>query len=407
MPRVLIIIPNLGRGGAQKVFHQQRNYLSQHFEVVGCVFNWDGAFPEDRLPNMYSLQVPGGTSIFSKFLNFCKRVYRLRKLKKEHRIDVSISHLEGADYVNILSKTNEKIICWIHGSKKHDGNINGLMGAIRMHLLIPVLYKRADHVVAVSKGLASEFGTLIPQRRNRISTIYNGFDLASITQLSNQPIDHEFNQAFDGSRIIITHCRLSAQKNLVALMRIFRLLMKERNLKLVIIGDGELRQMLLTECERLDFKTWTCWYSSPISSTFDVYFLGQQQNPFKFLKRATLYLMPSGWEGFPLALCEAMACKLPVIVSDCFTGPREIVAPDVSAPQPIVNPLKTKYGLLLPLVNERNDSDLKLWGGEISKFIAEQHDHPLDAEKGPERIREFDMKLVMKQTVELISDVLK
>jgi hypothetical protein len=39
LPKVLIIIPNLGRGGAQKVFHQQLDFLSKEFDVTACVFN--------------------------------------------------------------------------------------------------------------------------------------------------------------------------------------------------------------------------------------------------------------------------------------------------------------------------------------------------------------------------------
>src|SRR5690349_10127928 len=112
-PKVLIIIPNLGRGGAQRVFHQQLSYLSKSTDVVGCVFNWDGSFESDKQDNIVSLNVPAGRSFIGKLYCFWKRCQALRRIKKQYGVQVSISHLEGADYVNILSRRSERIICWV------------------------------------------------------------------------------------------------------------------------------------------------------------------------------------------------------------------------------------------------------------------------------------------------------
>src|SRR5260221_1784610 len=102
--RILIIITNLCRGGAQREFRQQLKYLSDSFEAIGCVFNWDGAFEEDKAANVVSLNVEGGVTWVDKTYHFVQRIIRLRELKRKNGIDISISHLEGADYVNLLSK---------------------------------------------------------------------------------------------------------------------------------------------------------------------------------------------------------------------------------------------------------------------------------------------------------------
>jgi hypothetical protein len=122
---ILVIIPNLGRGGAQQIFRQQLHYLPGDFQVTGCVFNWDGAFQEEHQENIISLNVPAGTNIFFKVYYFFLRVIRLRRLKRRLKVNVAISHLEGADYVNILSSANDKTVGWIHGTKEFDKNING------------------------------------------------------------------------------------------------------------------------------------------------------------------------------------------------------------------------------------------------------------------------------------------
>ena len=135
--RALLLIPNLGTGGAQKVFRQQMKLLSRELDVMGCVFNRDGFLPQDHDSNLHSLDVPGGSNVISKTFFFFKRIARLRRLKKELDIKVCISHLEGADYVNLLSRRNDRVIAWIHGTKTFDQNISGWLGWLRKKVLIP------------------------------------------------------------------------------------------------------------------------------------------------------------------------------------------------------------------------------------------------------------------------------
>lgn len=404
--KVLLIIPNLGRGGAQKVFHQQLRYLSESFEVTGCVFNMDGAFPEDHSDRIISLNVPEGKTYFKKGWYFILRVIRLRRIKRRNQINVSISHLEGADYVNVLSRVNDKVVCWIHGSKKHDKNISGWLGALRMKILIPLLYRRADKLVSVSKGISTELSGLIAGIEGITQTIYNGFDLNKIVKISNETMDSEFISLFQ-NQCLITHCRLSRQKNLAAMILIFSQLSIRGKIKLIILGDGELREELLDYSEKLGLHCWNCWSNDKMNTTYEIYFLGEHLNPFKFLKRSTLYLMTSGWEGFPLALCEAMVCGLPVMTSDCFTGPREIIAPEMASAQPVSIPHITQYGLLMPLPDVDKPEIISTWVIEIEAFFKKNIAEGFFKEESINRINEFALSSSVDQTVNLIQEISK
>lgn len=402
---VMLLIPNLGRGGAQKVFLDQVESLATHFNVTGCVFNWDGAFESDKRLNMVSLDVPAGKNIIAKIFYFFLRIIKLHKQKKELGIQVCISHLEGADYVNILSKKKDRVVCWIHGTKKHDQNISGTLGTIRMKILMPLLYTRANQLVAVSKGIAEELVAYTRGNRKSIHTIYNGFDVAGIIKLSIEKIDPAYETLFTHSKIIITHCRLSRQKNIDSLLSIIATLAGKQNTKLVIAGDGELRDYLLAECSRLNMKVWSVWSNATVDSAAAVFFIGQQTNPFKLLRRSSVYIMTSQWEGFPLALCEAMACGLPVVVSDCFTGPREIIAPHIQEPQPVGQPYATPYGVLMPMVSTHDTQAIDTWATELERYLTLLDEQPYRTEAAITRIQELDIQQSRRLTYQLVNEL--
>jgi hypothetical protein len=108
LPVVLLIIPNLSSGGAQSVFRQHYEYLLKHYAVHGCVFNWNGTEPALWPNTIISLGVPAGTNTLQKIRFFLQRVSKLRALKRQIKVELSVSHLEGADYVNLLSGIGEK-----------------------------------------------------------------------------------------------------------------------------------------------------------------------------------------------------------------------------------------------------------------------------------------------------------
>lgn len=404
--KVLLVIPNLGLGGAQKVFYQQLADLAPHFEVSACVFGWDNSFPSDQTKGIISLDVPAGKSYLGKIYYFLLRVLRLRMLKNRLGIDLTISHLEGADYVNVLSKKNDKVICWVHGTKKFDENINGLIGLLRSHLLMPLLYRRAEKIVTVSFGIMHELKNSYPRLEHKLVAIQNGFDISLIQEKAFDDVEAEFVEICNRSKVIVTHGRLSKQKNLSALIRIYAEAIKLRPAKLIIIGDGDLRNQILNESSLARLRVWSIWNPQELSESFDVYFLGQQDNPFKYLRYASIYVMTSGWEGFPLALCEAMVCKLPVMTSDCYTGPREIIAPELTLTQPVNSPMYASHGVLMPLADLQNQSIITMWSSTIQQILQDEELILRYKNAGMERIKEFGTEKTMIKTLAIINQLI-
>jgi len=403
MSRLLILIPNLGPGGAQKIFRDQLQFYSTHIDTVGCVFNWDGAFEEDRLiKNIFSLRVAGGKNSFTKIYYFFLRVFRLGILKRRLGITHCISHLEGADYVNVLSHGSDKRTCWIHGTKRFDHNIEGFVGWLRKGILIPFFYQRSDQVVVVSEGIRKELTFYFGVSSSRITKIVNGFDLEEIKKLSNESCEIDLKLLAKSNHIVITHCRLARQKNISSLLSIFSKLKITSRPVLVILGDGEQRDQLIMNAKSIGLKTYSVWESNSADEFYDVFFLGHQSNPYPLLRQARLYVMTSLWEGFPLSLCEAMACGVPVIAADCFTGPREILSSDIGLSQPVEEPYQTPYGQLMPLANSPEANDV--WTHAIAKLLQDEPTMNSLATAGSKRILEFDKRVIQTKWLIVINE---
>jgi glycosyltransferase involved in cell wall biosynthesis len=365
--KILMVIPNLGFGGAQRVFHDLAVCLSAQNEVIECVFNFDNGHAYPTKNRIISLDVPGGKGPISKLYFFILRVIRLRKLKKSLRIQYSISHLEGADYVNILSKAQERVILCIHGSKLYDQKITGWLGWLRKSVLLKLLYRRADEIVTVANGIKDEmlnFG--VPGEKVRV--INNGFDLYSIREKAKEPISEKLSSLFDGKRILITHGRLAEEKDQATLIQIMRDMEIRKHFRLVIIGDGTLRDGLVAKAKRQGLNVYSVWDDSEIKPEHEVVFLGFDPNPFAMLSRASLYLFPSLYEGFPLALGEAMACGLPVISRNCYYGPGDIINP---CREEIGQEgyLMSEFGILISNDIQTEEAKVEIWTKILHKII--------------------------------------
>ncbi len=78
----------------------------------------------------------------------------------------------------------------------------------------------------------------------------------------------------------------------------------------------------------------------------NVFLLGAQSNPFKFLKYSHCFVLSSLWEGLPNVLIEALSMNLPIMSTDCETGPREILCSELDINEEIIYPYYGRYGIL-------------------------------------------------------------
>ncbi|MEO5577972.1 MAG: glycosyltransferase, partial [Sphingomicrobium sp.] len=340
--------------------------------------------------------------VLAKVRHFTQRIRRLAAIKRHRPIALAISHLEGADFVNLLSRSHEKVLLCIHGSKLHDANISGPLGLIRKRLLIPLLYNRADCIVTVSHEIAIELEAM-GVRKALLRTIHNFFDPAAIRLRSLEPLSAEEQAMFAGPPVLVTSGRLALQKNHAALIALFAGLLERRPARLVLLGDGELRQPLIAQATALGLRV-----GEGTGGDHDVFFLGFQDNPFRLQRHADLFVLPSGWEGFPMVLGEAMACGLPIVSADCPTGPREFLAPDTirHAVRPQRQAEIGDYGLLMPVPAVGDRASLDPWVETLDRLLGDRAELKRMAAKSLARAEDFSRDKIGPQWLALVDELL-
>lgn len=364
--------------------------------------------PKERI---ISLNSPGSENLVKKFIiNLPLRYYRLKKIKEKYNIDLCLSLDEPPNLLNIITKGKGKVILSFHCNYSKVFSEGSGMGGRFVRNILKLLYKiisknvykNSDLMVAVSNDVKEDLVKNFKLSKNKIVVIYYPLILNEINEFSKEPLE-EYQEVFN-YEVLITSGRLTKQKGQWYLLRIFRELKKDYpQLKLVILGEGELKEYLVNLSEDLGLKTFV-WDRNKLSDNFDVYFLGFQKNPFKFIAKAKLFLFPSLLEGLPNALIEATACGIPVITSDCRSGPREILAPDTDFQYQTKKPEFAQFGVLMPVFEvkyKRADEPLeeveKMWIEVISEFLEKKDLRERYALAAKERAKDFDIEIIAQE----------
>ncbi len=250
------------------------------------------------------------------------------------------------------------------------------------------LYPMADAILPNSKGsrisLEQDFNI-----KSTYIEVKNAIVLDDIRRKMTAPVDDvQFDKftfvCVGGFRLVKNH-RL--------LVEAFAGL-ENKNTQLLLIGTGY-KQHGEGEKVLQDIRDMV----KSLSLEDRVIFLGQQDNPFKYLSRSDCFVLSSEFEGFPNVLIEALACGLPVISTDCPTGPREILAPlSDNLKDGLLSYEIGEYGMLVPT---KNASALT----SAMEEMIRNEDLRADYEaKGDKRAAEFDSKVVMREFNQIVEN---
>ena len=193
--------------------------------------------------------------------------------------------------------------------------------------LTPALMKRfypwANGIVVVSRGVRDDLAQLTNISRERITVIYNPSVVrAEVWEKAQTPLEHPWFKPGQPP-VLLAVGRLQPQKDYPLLLEAFAQVRRAQPVRLIILGEGKERPFVEARIKELGLEQ-------------DVDLPGFVKNPYAYMARASLFVLSSRWEGLPTVLIEALCCGIPVVSTDCPSGPREILRDG-------------KYGQLVPV----------------------------------------------------------
>jgi len=324
---LMIIIHSLKGGGAERVVVNLLKGLSRRdFSITLLLYEgiFDYLLPENV--EVITLDIRSSRNILKTTRGFFLKIISIARLIKKNKPDIVFSLLSDTNVITILARSLSGVHSKVIVSERNHPTLslkNDLYGGITKFLM-RYCYPKAERIIAISQGIKKDLLENFNLPEGKIEVIYNPVDIAEIERLSAEEINHPW---VNGELpIIISIGRLTKQKGHSYLIKVFSIVRQSLPCRLVIIGTGEEEENLVNMVNTLGLKN-------------DVEFLGFQRNPFKYMARSSLFISASRYEGFGNVLVEAMALGLPVISTDCPSGPAEIIE-------------HGKNGILVPIEDE-------------------------------------------------------
>ena len=314
--KVLFLIPSLEKGGIERSLSRvSRGLIEKGNEVIllSNEVSIEGKSYFEESINLIQIDTPFSNkrSLFFQFLNCLFLFFKFKKIINKNNIDIILAakNFPLAIFLKTFSTNKFKLILR-EAVDPYVAAKNQRFFITRKIIIFlkKKLYPRADKVIAISEGVRNSLIENFNFPSKKIDVIYNPAADNRILKLSEEKTE---NYTFDGYTFINIG-RLAKQKDQLTLLKAFKITLDKFKCNLIIIGEGTERNNL----ER---------YIAENSLEKNVKLLGYQSNPWKYLSKSNLFVLSSIWEGFGNVIVESMALGIPVISSNCKSGPSEIL----------------------------------------------------------------------------------
>lgn len=360
--RIAIFFPQLAAGGVQRcLLLLAKGFLQEGMDVDLVVGQADGPF---------RAHVPAGVSLVDLGARHMRSA--LPGLVRYLKSSAPAALLSAQTHANILATwacrpSNRKIRLVVSEHNDMTAVVNAPdAGKDRFRpTLARLFYPWADEIVAVSAGVADSLSTMTGLPRESIHVVYNPLIPVDLDLQIQAACPHPWLASREVPTILAAG-RLEQQKDYPSLLQAIAILSRRKAVRLLILGEGSQRGNLETLISQLELRS-------------SVQLAGYVENVFACMRRASLFVLSSAWEGFPSVLVEAMACGTPVVSTDCPSGPAEILE-------------SGKFGRLVPV------GDPSALADAIEAALAD----PGPVETARQRAEEFTVDRAVKAYIPLL-----
>ncbi|MGL5981965.1 MAG: glycosyltransferase [Cetobacterium sp.] len=373
MKKIIFNTDSLILGGAEKIALDYVQILSEKCEVTLLINedNGEGNKLIDAIPKNVKYEYVISKKTIQKINEYRDKKnnifykvlynYYLTKRRVEYKKNI-IKILKELEYDYLfdfyckvpVEALDNKTITFLHSSL---GNLKN-----KKREILEEKIKVVKKVVVVSESLKNEFEKTFTNYKDKVERIYNFFDLEKINILSKEEIKKE-------NSYILSCSRLDKNKDLFTLIKSFKSIMQGIKEDLYIVGDGPEYKNI----EKFIIEN-NCQNRIKI--------LGQQKNPYKWMRNCELFVHSSKKEGFGMVLVEALSFGKNIVSTNCPIGPAEILK-------------NGKYGELID-VGDSNSMGLAIVNSLENKLRFNK--------KSIERATDFSKDKVEKDILNLIKE---
>ena len=326
------VINSIGSGGAERVLDillRNRPDWAADCEIHLIIL--------DDEPHMRSMGEVDKVHVLDGRGGLLRSTRQLHRLLDDITPDLVVSFLIRSNMASGLWRWRggkaPVIICERMHTSSHLAGRFGAVACLLLRMAIKFAYGRADQVLAVSQGVANDLSDRFSVPMELISIIPNPFDPDAIERASIAKPEVILPKSY-----MVAVGRMVAAKNFSGLIDAFADAAPKLNgLHLVVLGDGPERDRLTLLIQERGLAG-------------RIHMPGYITNPLSVVARACFLVSASRNEGFPNAIAEAMALSVPIIATDCPSGPGELLQGRAGIPGEVV---RARAGLIVPMEDRR------------------------------------------------------
>lgn len=309
---IVIWIYKLGNGGAERVIAELASCFSEKNNVTILTHTSDNDYGGNVSKNVNVINLGKNVPHFIKPKTlFC--LFGLIKFIKSNKPDVifttGVQHSVIILILSCVFRFSSKIIIretnTISAQSQKSNNILDQFGPKMARLFYPM----AHYIIAPSNGVAEDLCANIKNIAHKIKVVFNPVDVERIQKQAQEPLA---NSIKEHKPYILSVGRLVPQKGHADLIKAWAPIYREKNIKLMILGDGSEKENLIQKATELKVQN-------------GLLLPGFDNNPFPAMAHCEVFVLSSYYEGLPNTLLQALACGCRVVSTNCPSGPKEIL----------------------------------------------------------------------------------
>lgn len=379
---ICILKESLDIGGTERSAANVSRVLEKEHNVYLALF--DASFVKYKYGGeLIDFCLGAKKTFLGKVFNTIERDIKLRKLLKRKKVDVLYAFTGIGNKQTKYKYRPIKII-----SARDFGAMKESHDQYRAALM------NSDAMICNSEYTKNFYVTHYPNHENKVFAVYNYIDVHDIRIQAEESVEKEFLDFISNHGKTVVSCgRFCKEKGFEHLIRAIAF-QNDEDIGLVLVGDGEYKERYMRIIKEKNIEK-------------HVYFTGFQKNPYKYMSRCSCFVLSSISEGFPNVLAEAMALGLPVISTNCRSGPAEILRKDNDYLAVTTEYKNCDFGIMTPGFDEENISlATTQLGMAISVLLSKDDLMKHYAEQSKQRVEAFSEETMRKRLNDIFAELI-